>query len=350
MTDILTILGARPQFVKAAVVSKALHEAGIREEIIHTGQHYDKNMSDTFFDELGIPAPVANLAVGSGTHGKQTAVMLEKIEEYLLSMNPAPKFLMVYGDTNSTLSGALAASKLNIAIIHVEAGLRSFNREMPEEINRVLTDHISSYLFCSSETGVRQLQNEGITDNVHDVGDVMYDAVQTFLNVAEGKGIKPDMPDNYSLMTIHRPSNTDNPENLNAIISAIGDLGEKVVWPVHPRAKKLLENHNIPDNLILSEPKPYFEMLLMIKNARKVLTDSGGLQKEAYWQKKQCITIREETEWVETLDGGWNTLTGPDRGKIKKAYESEPETAWKPLYGDANASRRIADILKQACR
>lgn len=348
MKEILTIIGARPQFIKAALVSKALTEEGIPERIIHTGQHYDPEMSDVFFDELGVPPPSANLNAGSGTHGKQTGIMLEKIEEYILGMDPKPAFLLTYGDTNSTLAGALAASKLHVPVIHVEAGLRSFNREMPEEINRVLTDHLSSLLFCSSQTGVAQLAREGITKNVHDVGDVMMDASQTFHQIAKKKGIRPKMDVPYALMTVHRPSNTDNPKNLRAILDAVGGLPLPVLWPVHPRARKQLEGIQTPENLLLSEPLGYLEMLVHVEGAEAVLTDSGGLQKEAYWLKRRCITLREETEWVETLAGGWNRLTGPDARKIANAFNSRPITGWKPLYGDGTACRKIARTIRKA--
>jgi len=347
MNQILTIVGARPQFIKASVVSKALLENGIQEEIIHTGQHYDAKMSQVFFDELGIPEPVANLEVGSGHHGAQTAVMLEKIETYIMSKNRYPKFLMVYGDTNSTLAGALAASKLHIPVIHVEAGLRSFNREMPEEINRVVTDHISTILFCSSQTGVKQLASEGITNGVYDCGDVMFDAVQCFLEIARNKQQMVEKPLRYILMTVHRPSNTDNPKHLEAILNAVAAIDRTVIWPVHPRTQKTLSSLKTPENLKLIHPQSYFEMLLMISDADCVLTDSGGLQKEAYWLKKRCITLREETEWIETLEGKWNQLTGPDTQAILEAFDQKPETSWKPLYGDGNASLKIAGIISE---
>lgn len=349
MKSILTIVGARPQFVKAAVVSKALSEAGIEEEIIHTGQHYDHEMSTVFWEELGLPAPSVNLEVGSGSHGKQTGIMLQKLEEYILNLPKKPDALLVYGDTNSTLAGAVAASKLHIPVVHVEAGLRSFNREMPEEINRVLTDHASEILFCSSQQGVEQLSKEGITKNVHNVGDVMYDALLTFLEIADKKfelhNIIPFDTDNYYLATIHRPSNTNNDENLNAVIRAFGRLDKPVVWPVHPRNKKKLAELDIPENLHLIEPVSYFKMMVLLKNCTKVITDSGGLQKEAYWMKKPCVTVRKETEWVETLDGNWNQLTGPDTKTIASAVNKDPKTEWRPLYGDGNAAEKIASFL-----
>lgn len=350
MKSVLTIIGARPQFVKAAVVSKALSEAGIDEQIVHTGQHYDHEMSTVFWEELGLPAPSVNLEVGSGSHGKQTGIMLQKLEEFIFDLPEKPDALLVYGDTNSTLAGAIVASKLHIPVVHVEAGLRSFNREMPEEINRVLTDHASEILFCSSKQGVEQLSKEGITRNVHNVGDVMYDALLTFSDIADKKFKLQDIisfeADTYYLTTIHRPSNTDNDKNLNSIIGAFGKLEKPVVWPVHPRNKKKLAELDIPENLHLIEPVSYFKMMVLLKNCTKVITDSGGLQKEAYWMKKPCITVREETEWVETLEGGWNILTGPIQKNIILSVQKSPTQSWRSLYGDGKAAAKIASILK----
>ncbi|WP_020403629.1 non-hydrolyzing UDP-N-acetylglucosamine 2-epimerase [Gracilimonas tropica] len=347
---ILTIVGARPQFVKAAVVSKAFSEAGVEEEIIHTGQHYDYEMSTVFWEELGLPTPSVNLEVGSGSHGKQTGIMLQKLEDFILDLPEKPQALLVYGDTNSTLAGAIVASKLHIPVVHVEAGLRSFNRNMPEEINRILTDHASDFLFCSSEEGVTQLAKEGITKQVYNVGDVMYDALLTFSEIADKKfnlqDIIPFEADSYYLATIHRPSNTDNDANLTSILQAFGELSKPVVWPVHPRNKERLKTVSIPKNLHLIDPVSYFKMMVLLKNSFKVITDSGGLQKEAYWMKKPCITVRGETEWKETLQGNWNILTGPNQQKILKASTDSPNTTWKPLYGEANATNKIAKILK----
>lgn len=351
MSHILTIVGARPQFVKAAIVSKALADAGIKEEIIHTGQHYDHEMSTVFWDELGIPTPTINLNVGSGSHGAQTGIMIQKIEEYILKNKPIPKALLVYGDTNSTLAGAVVASKLHIPIVHVEAGLRSFNREMPEEVNRILTDHISTFLFCSSSEGVQHLKREGIVEGVHNVGDVMYDAILTFSKIADDKfslaDILPFGTNKYILATIHRPSNTDSDIHLEQILDAFSKIDRPIVWPVHPRNKRVLETKKIPSNLHLIEPLSYFKMMVALKNAHKVITDSGGLQKEAYWMEKPCITVREETEWVETLDGDWNQLTGADSHKIITAVRKDPSSEWKPLYGDGDASNQIASYLKK---
>lgn len=348
---ILTILGARPQFVKAAVVSRALKNAGLEEKIIHTGQHYDDQMSGVFWRELGLPDIYANLEVGSGMHGKQTAEIIEKVEKLIVELNP--QAVLVYGDTNSTLGGSIAASKFNaIKLIHIEAGLRSFNRAMPEEINRIVSDHLSHILFCSSENGVRQLASEGITSNVFDVGDVMHDCIKTFAPVAE-KSVSAERIDQFGnedflLMTIHRPSNTDNEQNMQAILSAVQGIGKKVVWPVHPRNRLSVSQMYLPSNLVLLEPVPYFDMLYLLKKCKGVLTDSGGLQKEAYWMKKKCITIRNETEWTETLAGNANSLTGPDTEKILTAYHDTNGVVWdEHLYGDGFASQRIAEKLSE---
>jgi UDP-GlcNAc3NAcA epimerase len=352
MPHILTIVGARPQFVKAAVVSKAFSDFGISEEIIHTGQHYDHDMSTVFWEELGIPAPNINLGVGSGPHGAQTGLMLHKIEAYLLELPDLPDALLVYGDTNSTLAGALVASKLDIPVIHVEAGLRSFNREMPEEINRIVTDHVSGLLFCSSEEGVNQLKKEGIEKNVYNVGDVMQDSFEIFGEIAASKyslhDFIPFKSDEYYLATIHRPSNTDNETHLQNILNAFSALDKPVVWPVHPRNKARLNTLNLPENLLVISPLSYFKMNLAIQNCCKVLTDSGGLQKEAYWAKKPCITIRNETEWVETLEGGWNQLTGVDTKIILNTVYNQPYSKWVPLYGSGNAAKNIATVI-QGC-
>jgi UDP-GlcNAc3NAcA epimerase len=350
MNYILTIVGARPQFVKAAVVSKALHEAQIEEKIVHTGQHYDHEMSGIFWEELGIPSPSINLEVGSGLHGKQTGIMLQKIEECILKLPEMPSALLVYGDTNSTLAGSIVASKLHLPVIHVEAGLRSFNKQMPEEINRIMTDHVSELLFCSSQTGVDQLKKEGITTGVHNVGDVMYDAVLTFSKIAAKKLTLSNITElksgEFSLATIHRPNNTDNKLNLASILNAFSKIKSPILWPVHPRNKKLLAKHSVPKNVHLTDPVSYFEMLILLENCIRIFTDSGGLQKEAYWMKKQCITLRNETEWVETLEGNWNQLTGADSIKIVKSIQSMPNTEWKNLYGDGKASQKIVSEIR----
>jgi UDP-GlcNAc3NAcA epimerase len=352
---IVTIIGARPQFVKAAVVSKALKDIGIEEQIIHTGQHYDDNMSTVFWKELDIPAFTTNFNVGSGSHGDQTAQMIIKIEDYLISNRKMVKGVVLYGDTNSTLAGAIVASKLEIPIVHIEAGLRSFNRSMPEEINRIVTDHLSDILFCPSNNSVAQLKQEGISKNVFDVGDVMYDAVIAFGEIADQK-IAGSLLNNdfekgsFNLLTVHRPSNTDHPENLASILQSIAATSKRVIWPVHPRTRKIMSNRKttIPDNLLLADPFSYFEMLTALRKCTRVITDSGGLQKEAYWMKKPCITLRNETEWVETLHNNWNVLTGPDSNKIIAAENIEIDTnTWIPLFGEGNASKKIAGKIRE---
>ncbi|MBT7988327.1 MAG: UDP-N-acetylglucosamine 2-epimerase (non-hydrolyzing) [Anaerolineae bacterium] len=351
---ILTIIGARPQFVKAAPVSKALQRAGHEEFLVHTGQHYDPKMSQIFFDEMGIPAPNINLEVGSGNHGWQTAQMLMGIENLLITEKP--DWILVYGDTNSTLAGSLAAVKLHIPIAHVEAGLRSFNRRMPEEHNRILTDHASDLLFCPTQTAATHLANEGITKGVHIVGDVMYDAVLGFTGLAEQNStLLKNMriaPNNYFLATVHRPANTDNPENLMAIFEAFRELDENIIFPVHPRTRgkiaDLIKNiEEFAPKLKLIEPVGYLDMLSLAKNAKTILTDSGGLQKEAYWLETPCITLREETEWVETVDAGWNTLVGANKEKILSAIIQWTMPYERPsIFGNGDAAKKIAHTLK----
>lgn len=351
---IVTVIGARPQFVKAAVLSAELMKLGIPEFLIHTGQHYDYKMSAVFFEELGLPGAGVNLNIGSGNHGFQTAEMLSRIENILIDKINEIKYVLLYGDTNSTLAGALAASKLNIPIIHVESGLRSFNRSMPEEINRVLTDHLSSLLFCSSETGKLQLENEGIKSGVHVTGDIMLDAFKIYGKIASDKiSIKNILPsgilDNYFLLTIHRPSNTDNDKSLKLILNTLSETGTPIVWPVHPRTKARLGSLKMPDNIYLFDPFSYFEMLTVLMNCQKVVTDSGGLQKEAYWAKKPCVTIRTETEWNETTINNWNIVTGIEKIKIKEAINTVVDTlSWQPLYGSGTTAIDIGAIIQEA--
>lgn len=345
---VVTVIGARPQFVKAALLSRELGKKGIKEVIIHTGQHYDYKMSEVFFTELGLPGAGINLNAGSASHAVQTAEILVGIENYLLEHKQNISHVLLYGDTNSTLAGALAASKLNIPIIHVEAGLRSYNRSMPEEINRVLTDHLSTLLFCSSDEGVRNLKKEGITKGVHVSGDIMLDAFNLFSGIVKAKyritDIIPErVAGNYILLTIHRPVNTDNIDNLSEILAGVGDIQANVVWPVHPRNKEAITKLNIPSNIFIADPFSYFEMMVVLDGAKKVATDSGGLQKEAYWAKKPCVTIRSETEWVETLHDNWNTLASPRREDIRNALKKTIcHESWAQLYGDGKAGSRIA--------
>jgi UDP-N-acetylglucosamine 2-epimerase len=307
-------------------------------------------MSQVFFDELDIPVPDYNLGVGSATHGRQTGEMLARIEEVLLKEKPDR--VLVYGDTNSTLAGALAAVKLHIPVAHVEAGLRSFNRRMPEEINRLLTDHISTLLFCPTDTAVKNLAGEGIIKGVHNVGDVMYDAVLYGIRIAEEKskvleslGLEPGK---YLLATIHRPSNTDEWTNFSAIVCAFNEIDEVIVFPAHPRTQKALSRwgFSLNSSVRLIEPVSYLDMLVLEKNARMILTDSGGVQKEAYFFGVPCVTLREETEWVETVEAGWNIMVGADTQKILDAVRNfRPNGDRPPFFGDGKASERIVEIL-----
>lgn len=350
---IITVIGARPQFIKAAILSNELRRQGIIEEIIHTGQHYDNRMSEVFFEELDLPGASVNLNIGSGSHGIQTAEMLMGIEKVLLEKKNEISAMLLYGDTNSTLAGAMAASKLSIPIIHVEAGLRSFNRTMPEEINRVLTDHLSALLFCSSNAGKAQLEKEGIKQGVYVTGDIMLDAYAVYGKIASDKiniaEILPaDILENYMLLTIHRPSNTDNEKNLSLILNVLSETDTPIVWPVHPRTKTRLETLKIPANIHLFEPFSYFEMLTVLMNCKKVITDSGGLQKEAYWAKKPCVTIRTETEWKETTTNNWNIVTGVEKDKINGALNTVVDSStWEPLYGNGTAASGMVQIIKE---
>ncbi|GAW94008.1 non-hydrolyzing UDP-N-acetylglucosamine 2-epimerase [Calderihabitans maritimus] len=354
---IATIVGARPQFIKAAPVSRELRKHH-QEIIIHTGQHYDYNMSAVFFEEMDIPRPDYNLGVGSGNHGWQTGRMLEGVEEVLLK--ESPDLVLVYGDTNSTLAGALAASKMHIPVAHVEAGLRSYNKRMPEEQNRVLTDHISSLLFCPTETAVQNLHREGITTGVYLVGDVMYDALVYNLAIAREKSDILErlqmFPGEYVLATVHRAENTDDLANLQNIVEALTRIDSPVVFPLHPRTKArlieadLLNFLEVNDCVLLIPPVSYLDMLVLVSNAEVVLTDSGGVQKEAYILGVPCITLREETEWVETVAAGWNILTGTRPEKILSAIMRMRSTDLperKPVFGDGQASMKIISILSR---
>ena len=343
-----TIIGARPQFIKAFPVSKALTKHGIEETIVHTGQHYDDNMSDIFWRELDLKPSQYNLNISGGTHGDMTGRMLIEIDK-LLNKHRAD-FVIVYGDTNSTLAAALAASKLHIPIVHIEAGLRSYNRLMPEEINRVTTDHLSTLLFCPSEESRQNLQKEGITKGAYVVGDVMNDASSIARNL-----VKQNPPNNlyeeiedFALCTIHREENTNKSSRLREIFEAIGRIDKMVIFPIHPRTKKLIAEYDIvlPKNIKTTPPVGYLEMTSLIVRASHVITDSGGLQKEAYWAQTPCITMRTETEWVETLEGNWNQLIGENPNHLITAISSNTSSPHNPqLYGDGNASDNIADII-----
>jgi UDP-N-acetylglucosamine 2-epimerase len=372
--QIISIVGARPQFVKIAMVAEAVRaanllrppEAQVKHRVVHTGQHYDQGMSDVFFRELPIPTPEHNLEVGSGSHGKQTAALLERTEKVLLENRP--DVVAVYGDTNSTIAAGLAAVKLGIPVAHVEAGLRSFNRQMPEEINRVATDHISDLLFCPTETAVENLRNEGITKNVFLSGDVMLDAVLSFRRVArERSQILSKLAlsaKKYALLTIHRAENTNSTERIQEVLDFLLGIKHPVVFPMHPRTKDRLEKEpalsqykkrlELSGTIRVIDPVSYVDMLALEDGARVILTDSGGVQKEAYFLEVPCLTVRGETEWVETLAGGWNQLIEPSLSSLSKI-----EGAWnangsgpqgKPnleYFGNGQAAERIVAELLQ---
>ena len=352
--SVCTIVGARPQFVKLAPLSRALRRR-VREVLVHTGQHYDPEMSDAFFSELRLPAPDRHLGVGSGPHGRMTGRMLAALDDVLAEEDPA--MVVVLGDTNSTLAGALAAAKRGIPVAHVEAGLRSFDLRMPEEINRRLTDHVSALLLCPTPTAVRNLAREGITRGVHRVGDVMADAVRAYLPRARRRprlaGVRPSA---YYLATLHRQENADDPERLAGVLDALSTLRHPTVLPLHPRTAQRLDAHALkPGGLVrLVPPQPYLEMLRLQAEARAVLTDSGGMQKEAYLLGTPCITLRETTEWVETLRGGANRLVGADPRRIARAVAAieRKRPRWDPrrTYGDGHAAERIAMVIAAAVR
>ncbi len=348
---IVSIVGARPQFIKCGPVSFELRKEH-EEILVHTGQHYDPEMSDIFFEDLRIPEPDYHLNVGSGSHGKQTGAILERVEDVLV--HEKPHLVLVYGDTNSTLAGAISAAKLHVPVAHVEAGLRSFDRSMPEEINRVVTDHVSDLLLCPTKTAVHNLEQEGITRGVHMVGDVMVDALRHNANIAERKsriirklGLRKG---DYYVATVHRPGNTDDQKNLTAIVEAFRESGKTVVFPVHPRTKKYLKSYGLWDtlaeNIRCIEPLGYIDMLNLMKHAKRILTDSGGIQKEAYVMGVPCITLRENTEWLETLTGGWNVLVGADKHRILEAVMAEVSTtADNTIFGKGDAAERIVEAI-----
>jgi len=349
---ILTILGARPQFIKAGTVSREIAKHNIEELIVHTGQHYDVNMSDIFFDEMKIPKPNYFLGIGGKTHGAMTGQMIEKIEE--LALKEKPDWIMVYGDTNSTLAGAMVASKLHIKLAHIEAGLRSFNMQMPEEVNRILTDRVSNILFCPTETAINNLKKEGYDHfdcKVVKSGDVMQDGAFFYRKLA----VKPNimLKEQYILCTIHRAENTDNEKRLRDIFIALNEISKEkqIVLPLHPRTKKIIGNLNINvDTLNIIDPIGYLEMVWLIDNCSLVMTDSGGLQKEAYFFERPCITLRDETEWVELIENGFNILVGANREKILQAYY-ENRTFIKnnllEMYGGGKASEIIIKSLME---
>lgn len=362
---IVTVVGARPQFIKAAAVSREVAgHPDISELIVHTGQHFDDNMSRVFFDEMEIPEPVYNLDINSMNHGAMTGRMLEGIEKVLLEERP--DFVMVYGDTDSTLAGALAAKKLHIRVAHVEAGLRSYNMRMPEEINRILTDRISDILCCPTARSVENLEKEGFGQfdcKIARTGDVMMDAALYYAdfssqksNIMKRLNLQGGV---FALCTVHRAENTDDPERLRNIFEALGEISKEmdVILPVHPRTRKILESGDYyslftsDSSLMLIDPVSYFEMIELLKNTQVVLTDSGGLQKEAFFFKKPCVTLRDETEWVELVDGGFNRVAGADINRIKDAYDDlkgrHPDFN-VGLYGNGMASRNIIEALQAA--
>ncbi|MFW9882446.1 MAG: non-hydrolyzing UDP-N-acetylglucosamine 2-epimerase [Candidatus Thorarchaeota archaeon] len=351
---IVSIVGARPQFIKAAPVSKQIRKKH-QEILLHTGQHYDKELSKIFFDDLKIPKPDYNLGIGSDSHAKQIGKMLIEIEKVLLKEKP--DFVLVYGDTNSTLAGAISAAKLQIHVAHVEAGLRSFDRRMPEELNRVMTDHISNILFCPTETAIKNLKKEGIVKGVFNIGDVMVDVLLNNLRLAARSKILTKLglkKDQYLVATIHRPSNTDNKDNLKNIVEAFIGSEKKIIFPVHFRTQKYLRKFklliklNRSKNVKAIDPIGYYDFLWLMNNSKKILTDSGGIQKEAYILAKPCITLRENTEWVETIEEGWNVLVYTNKKKILKAIlDFNPIKPPKKLYGDGKASVEIVKILEK---
>lgn len=346
---VITVIGARPQFVKSSAVSNVLRNKH-EEIIIHTGQHYDENMSKIFFDELNIPTPDYNLEIGSGNHGYQTGSMLIKLEN--IYIKEKPDLVLVYGDTNSTLAGALCASKLLIPVAHVEAGLRSFNLKMPEEQNRILTDHISKILLTPTNTANFNLKKEGITNGIYNVGDVMFDATLNFKELAKNKSYLLDKyniaPNNYILVTIHRAENTNDINRLTNIVDALNESENNIILPLHPRTKKYIEDYGLKfnNNIKVIEPVGYLEMIFLELNSKKIVTDSGGVQKEAFFIGKPCITLRDETEWVETIENGWNILVGTDKNmiisNIKNFY---PKVKQEEIFGNGKAAFKILDII-----
>ncbi|MCE3226085.1 MAG: UDP-N-acetylglucosamine 2-epimerase (non-hydrolyzing) [Bacteroidetes bacterium] len=379
MIKIVTIIGARPQIIKAAALSRAIKNKfsdRIKEVIVHTGQHYDANMSQVFFDELNIPKPDYNLNVGSGSHGKQTAAMITGIEDILI--NEKPNAIVLYGDTNSTLAGGIAASKIHIPVVHIEAGLRSFSKVMPEEVNRIMCDHVSTLLFSPTKTGYENLLKEGFkpdakapfnADNpcIYHCGDVMYDNSLHFSTIAESKTDilkKHDLEKNkFILATIHRNNNTDEPARLNALFKSLNDISLKynlkVVLPLHPRTAKLLETNLTKENLSaissnkgfkITEPASFLEMIALEKNCKLVMTDSGGVQKEAFYFEKPCVILRPETEWIELVECGAAIVTDADEQRIKSAFEkltSASDMKFPKLYGDGHAAEFIcAEVMK----
>jgi UDP-N-acetylglucosamine 2-epimerase len=349
---IVSVVGARPEFIQTSPVSRALRK-NHQEVLVHTGQHYDYRMSQTFFDQLGIPAPDYNLEVGSGKHGKQTAEMLIRMEEVFL--NEKPDWVIIRGDTNSTLAGALVASKLYIPIAHVEAGERSFDRRMPEEINRLVSDCVSDLHLCASRAAMERLAAEGITNSVYWVGDVMLDAMLQNRPIAQRESTVLSRlalrPGHFTLVTVHRAANTDNPQRLKQIMAALNQVEEPIVFPVHPRTRQVMERLSIElaPHVLLIEPVGYFDMMMLEDNARLIATDSGGVQREAYFLGTPCITLRDETEWIETVQAGWNKLVGAEIEQIVDAWFSfAPPAERLPIFGEGRAGEQIAQIITES--
>ena len=350
---ILTILGARPQFIKAGSISREiLKHSNIKEVIVHTGQHYDTNMSDIFFDEMKIPKPNYFLGIGGKSHGAMTGQMIEKIEEVVVKENP--DWIIVYGDTNSTLAGALVASKLHIKLAHIEAGLRSFNMQMPEEVNRILTDRVSNILFCPTNAAIKNLKNEGYDNfdcKIVNSGDVMQDGAIFYKNLS----VKPkcEIKKNYILSTIHRAENTDDTNRLKSIIESLNEINieKQVILPLHPRTKNIIEDNNIKIDFTIIDPIGYLEMVWLIDHCDLIMTDSGGLQKEAFFFKKPCITLRDETEWVELVDNKFNILVGANKNIILNTYKNIDNLFSNNfninLYGLGKASQSIVNELNK---
>lgn len=353
MIEILTIVGARPQFVKAAVVSREIHARSdsVNEVIVHTGQHFDVSMSDVFFDELEIPAPGFSLGIGGGTHGENTGRMLVALERLCIDLQP--DVVVVYGDTDSTLAGALAAAKLHVPVAHIEAGLRSFNRRMPEETNRVLTDHISAFLFTPTLAATTNLLHEGIRrETIFEVGDVMLDAAQYFGRLADARSDILDRlglePRRYVLATIHRAENVDDESRVSSIVAGLGSSSLPVILPLHPRTKNRISKFGLtlPECVRVVDPVGYLDMVALERNATLIATDSGGVQKEAYFHGIPCITLRDETEWVELVEAGFNLLVGADSERISHAIQSfSPTVTECGFYGDGAAGLRIVEQL-----
>lgn len=346
---IVSIVGARPQFIKLAPLSKELRKY-FEERIVHTGQHFDEEMSQLFFKQLEIPEPEYNLGISGGTHGEQTGKMLLAIEETLIKEKP--NLVIVFGDTNSTLAGALCAAKLHIKCVHLEAGLRSFNRTMPEEINRIIADHLSDYLFTPTQTAFINLKNEGLEKRAYLTGDIMVDTLSMYIKKAKetskilyNLGLEMGK---YLLLTLHRPYNVDDPNKLRLLFKKLEDIDEKIVFPAHPRTVKVIKNNNLcfPDNLVVIKPLGYLDFIILELNSKKILTDSGGIQKEAYILKKPCITLRPETEWLETVEDGWNMLVKiDDNDFVEKVIKFNPTGIQRNVFGKDVTKKIVNEIL-----